>query len=89
MPAAGVTQSLGAIGSSADNAAAESLNASLKRETLQGAHTWPTATQARLAVFGWAHRYNTRRRHSHLGHMSPTDYENTPPPTTATLTHAA
>ncbi|GAB3442171.1 hypothetical protein GCM10027436_27450 [Actinophytocola sediminis] len=34
--AAGVTRSMGAVGSSADNAAAESLNASFKRETLQG-----------------------------------------------------
>ncbi len=35
--AAGVTRSMGAVGSSADNAAAESLNASFTRETLQGA----------------------------------------------------
>ncbi len=32
----GVVQSMGAVGSSADNAAAESFNASLKRETLEG-----------------------------------------------------
>ncbi|SDH55790.1 Transposase InsO and inactivated derivatives [Lentzea fradiae] len=87
--AAGVTRSMGAVGSSADNAAAESLNASLKRETLQGAPNWGTATQARLAVFGWAHRYNTRRRHSHLGQKSPIDFENSLTPTPATLTHAA
>ena len=34
----GVTQSMGAVGTSADNALAESFNATLKRETLQGAH---------------------------------------------------
>ncbi len=39
----GVTRSRGAVGTSADNAAAESFNASLKRETLQGAHHWPDA----------------------------------------------
>jgi transposase InsO family protein len=33
----GVTRSRGAVGTSADNAAAEAFNASLKRETLQGA----------------------------------------------------
>jgi transposase InsO family protein len=36
---AGVQQSMSAIGSSADNAAAESFNATLKRETLQGRRT--------------------------------------------------
>ncbi|MEU4173471.1 DDE-type integrase/transposase/recombinase [Streptomyces sp. NPDC026665] len=33
---AGVTQSMSAVGSSADNALAESFNATCKRETLQG-----------------------------------------------------
>ncbi|MFC6093952.1 IS3 family transposase [Saccharothrix lopnurensis] len=86
---AGVTRSMGAVGSSADNAAAESLNASFKRETLQGARSWGSAREARLAVFGWAHRYNTRRRHSHLGQISPIDYENSLLPTPVTLTPAA
>ncbi|GAA3510456.1 transposase InsO family protein [Streptosporangium album] len=44
-------QSMGAVGSSADNSAAEAFNATLKRETLQGAKRWPTARAARLAVF--------------------------------------
>ena len=74
--AAGVTQSMGAVGSSADNAAAERLNASFKRETLQGAGSWYTAREARLAAFGWLHRYNTRRRHSYLGQRAPIAYEN-------------
>lgn len=87
--AAGVTRPMGAVGSSADNAAAESLNASFKREPLQGAQSWGNAREARLAVFGWAHRYNTRRRHSHLGQISPIHYENSLLPTPATLTHAA
>lgn len=74
----GVRQSMGAIGSSADNAAAEAFNATLKRETLQGARRWPTPRAARLAVFRWITRYNTRRRHSTLGHLSPIDYEHQP-----------
>lgn len=86
---AGVTQSMGAIGTSADNAAAESLNAAFKRETLQGGHGFADEREARLAVFGWAHRYNTRRRHSRLGHISPIAYENTLIETSATLTPAA
>jgi transposase InsO family protein len=87
--AAGVTQSMGAVGSSADNAAAESLNASFKRETLQGAGSWSTAREARLAAFGWVHRYNTRRRHSYLGQRSPTVYENSLGSTSATLPEVA
>ena len=80
---------MGSIGSSADNAAAEALNATFKRETLQGARTWKTESDAKLAVFGWAHRYNTRRRHSHLGQQSPINYENSLTQNTTTLTTTA
>ena len=73
--AAGVVQSMSAIGSSADNAAAESFNASLKRETLQGRRAFIDEHHARLTVFRWLHRYNTVRRHSRLGHHSPIAYE--------------
>jgi transposase InsO family protein len=71
----GVTQSMGAVGTSADNALAESFNASLKRETLQGAHAWPDHAACRRAVFGWVNRYNTRRRHSYCGQQAPIVYE--------------
>ncbi|WP_406502042.1 IS3 family transposase [Streptomyces sp. NBC_01590] len=71
----GVTRSRGAAGTSADNATAESLNATMKRETLQGRKRWDGAREARLAVFRWATRYNTRRRHSRLGQISPIAYE--------------
>ena len=71
----GVIQSMGAVGTSADNALAESFNASLKRETLQGAHAWPDPASCRRAVFGWVNRYNTRRRHSYCGQQAPIVYE--------------
>ena len=71
----GVTQSMGAVGTSADNALAESFNATLKRETLQGAPRWESPRAARLAVFRWITRYNTRRRHSYCDYLSPADYE--------------
>lgn len=74
--AAGVAQSMSAVGSSADNAAAESFNASLKRETLQGRPAFTDEHQARLTTFRWLHRYNTVRRHSRLAHQSPITYEN-------------
>ena len=71
----GVTQSMGRIGSSADNALAESVNGSLKRETLQGAKRWADDATCRSEVFRWITRYNTRRRHSGLGYRSPLDFE--------------
>jgi transposase InsO family protein len=71
----GVTQSLGAVGSSADNALAESFNATLKRETLAGAATYADAASCRREIFRWAVRYNTRRRHSYLGQQAPNTYE--------------
>ncbi len=71
----GVAQSMGAEGTSADNALAESFNATLKRETLQGATRWESPRAARLAVFRWITRYNTRRRHSYCDYLSPDNYE--------------
>ncbi|MFB7596242.1 IS3 family transposase, partial [Streptomyces sp. NPDC056160] len=71
----GVARSMGAVGTSADNAACESFHASLKRETLRGAHGYGDATSCRRTVFAWLTRYNTRRRHSANGHLSPNEYE--------------
>lgn len=66
---------MGAVGTSADNAACESFHASLKRETLQGARDYGDAGTCRRAVFAWLTRYNARRRHSANGHLSPNEYE--------------
>ncbi|WP_190046370.1 IS3 family transposase [Streptomyces finlayi] len=86
---AGVRRSMSAVGSSADNALAESFNATFKRETLQGRKSWPTEHEARLDAFRWLHRYNTRRRHSRLGQRSPIAYENALHHTPTTLAQAA
>lgn len=83
----GVIQSMGAVGTSADNALAESFNATLKREVLQEADCWPDEATCHREVFRWIVRYNNRRRHSWCGYASPVDYENTT--TTATLAAAA
>ena len=71
----GVTQSMGAVGSSADNALAESFNAALKRELLHGATAFSDELSCRRDVFRWATRYNTRRRHSWCGQQAPNTYE--------------
>ena len=82
----GVTQSMGAVGSSADNALAESFNAALKREVLQDAACWADELACRRQVFRWLTRYNTKRRHSWCGYQSPNAYEMR---STATLPTAA
>lgn len=71
----GVTQSMGGIGSSADNALAESLNAALKREVLQDHSCWPDAATCRREVFRWLARYNIKRRHSYCRYSSPAAYD--------------
>jgi len=83
----GVTQSMGAVGTSADNALAESFNATLKREVLQDRSCWPDAAACRREVFRWLVRYNTKRRHSRCRYSSPADFERNH--ATATLLEAA
>lgn len=58
----GVTQSMGGVGSSADNALAESFNAALKREIVQDRSCWPDAASCRREVFRWLAGCNTKRR---------------------------
>jgi len=82
----GVTQSMGAVGTSADNALAESFNATLKREVLQDAACWPDELTCRRQVFKWLTRYNTKRRHSWCRYQPPAAYETR---YTATLPDAA
>ena len=82
----GVTRSMGAVGSSADNALAESFNATLKREVLQDAASWPGELACRRQVFRWLTRYNAKRRHTWCRYQPPIAYETG---YTATLATAA
>jgi transposase InsO family protein len=73
----GVKLSVGRKGQCWDNAVAESFFATIKTELIHR-RTWPTRKAAISALFdyieGW---YNTRRRHSTLGYLSPAQYEST------------
>ena len=71
----GVTQSMGAIGTSADNSLAEPFNASLKREVLQDESVFTSQLACRQDVFRWCTRYNTKRLHSWCGYRSPNAFE--------------
>jgi transposase InsO family protein len=66
---------MGAVGSSADNALAESFNATLKREVLQDTAAWTDEATCRRQIFRWLTLYNTRRRHSWCRCHSPNTYE--------------
>lgn len=76
----GVRLSVGRKGQCWDNAVAESFFATIKTEMLDR-QPWPTKAKAHKAIFeyveGW---YNTRRRHSSLGYLSPAAYEATQVP---------
>lgn len=85
----GVSRSMGRVGTSADNALAESFNATLKREVLAGTAAWADVESCRREVFKWIVRYNNRRRHSACGYHSPAAYEQATHPSTATSTTLA
>jgi putative transposase len=71
----GFVPSMGRVGSAYDNALAESFVATLKTELLYRS-SWPTRQVARTAIFEYIEGfYNTRRRHSALGCLSPAEYE--------------
>ena len=70
-----VAQSMGRVGSSLDNAPAESFFSTLKTE-FTSQHTFPTREEARRRIAAWIDDwYNTTRRHSTCGMMSPVAYE--------------
>ena len=72
---AGIRPSMGSVGDCYDNALCESFFATLECELLART-ALPDPTAARAAIFdfieGW---YNTRRRHSSIGYVSPAAFE--------------
>ena len=71
----GDCQSMGAVGTSADNSLAESFNATLKREVMQDSKTFSNQLVCRRKVFRWCTKYNTKRRHSWCGYLAPAVFE--------------
>jgi putative transposase len=72
---AGLLPSMGSVADVYDNSMAESFVSTLKRELIHQ-HSWPSRQRVRMAIFEYIEGfYNTRRRHSALGHLSPSEYE--------------
>ncbi|SFU70422.1 Transposase InsO and inactivated derivatives [Pustulibacterium marinum] len=70
-----VTQSMSRRGNCWDNAVAESFFKSLKTEWVYH-YKYQTRDQARLSLFEYIETYyNTRRRHSKLGYLTPLEFE--------------
>lgn len=70
-----ITRSLGKTGICFDNAVSESFFATYKKELI---HTrpWPDLKRLRSATIDWIEDYfNTTRRHSTLGYLTPKEYE--------------
>jgi transposase InsO family protein len=72
----GITQSVGTVRDSYDNAMAESFWASLKRELVDSSH-FAIHAEARAAVFEWIKWYNHERLHTSLQMHSPHEFEQT------------
>jgi putative transposase len=69
-----IAQSVGRIGSSHDNAVAESFWATLKRELVHRCR-FATRAEARRAIIAWINHYNAVRRHSTIGNVAPIEWE--------------
>jgi putative transposase len=70
-----IRRSLGRTGICFDNAVSESFFATYKKELI---HTqpWPTIKHLKKETFDWIETYyNTQRRHSTLGYLTPREYE--------------
>jgi len=71
----GVRPSMGSVGDCYDNAMAESFFATLECEVLDR-NNFRTRDEARSAIFCWINSwYNTTRRHSSIGYISPQEFE--------------
>ena len=66
----GVTQSMGSVGDSYDNAQAEAVWSTFKREAIDHRH-FVTRAEARRAIFSWIVWYNATRLHTSIGNRPP------------------
>jgi transposase InsO family protein len=72
---AGVEPSVGSVGSSYDNALAESTIGIYKTELIRRKGPWRSFEDVEYATLEWVQWYNTKRLHSAIGNVPPAEYE--------------
>jgi len=72
---AGIQASVGSVGSSYDNALAETINGLYKTEVIRRCGPWRNVEAVELATLDWVHWYNHHRLLEPLGYVPPAEYE--------------
>ena len=72
---AGIDASIGATGSSYDNALAETINGLYKTELIKPRGPWRTCDQVEIATMEWVDWFNNRRIYEHCDDPTPTEFE--------------
>jgi putative transposase len=72
---AGIQPSVGAVGSSYDNALAETINGLYKTELIKPRKPWRTIEEVELATAEWVDWFNRRRLYEYCGDIPPVDLE--------------
>jgi putative transposase len=72
---AGIQPSVGAVGSSYDNALAETINGLYKTELIKPRKPWRTIEEVELATAEWVDWFNHRRLYEYCGDVPPAELE--------------
>ena len=72
---AGIAASVGSVGSSYDNALAESINGLFKTELIKPRAPWRTFDTVEIATAEWVDWFNHRRLYEYCGDVPPADLE--------------
>lgn len=72
---AGIQPSVGAVGSSYDNALAETINGLYKTELIKPGKPWRTIDDVELATARWVHWFNHNRLYEYCGDIPPVELE--------------
>jgi putative transposase len=72
---AGIQPSVGAVGSSYDNALAETINGLYKTELIKPCKPWRTIEDVEVATAEWVHWFNHHRLYEYCGDIPPVELE--------------